>query len=113
MKRTFGYTLLVAAFIAGLLIALSGDAVYVAFAGDGGTTPQLLQVPTDAERASMHPVGTPTVDGLFSGDENNYFLLGAADNGRGTLYFNRVGNTLYLLMRVDPSVNDNVFGKPG
>ncbi len=54
--------------------------------------------------------GVPAVDGLYTGDEANYNELGSADGGRGTLYYNRVGNTLYLLVRVDPSVNDNVFG---
>ncbi|NOX62558.1 MAG: hypothetical protein GXP42_11540, partial [Chloroflexi bacterium] len=67
-----------------------------------------------AEMAAPAAVlSAPTVDGLYSGDESNYYVLGSADNGRGTLYYNRVGNTLYLLMRVDPSVNDNVFGEKG
>ncbi len=62
-----------------------------------------------AQRVST--LNVPTVDGRLTGDESYYYVLGTADNGRGTLYYNLVGNTLYLLMRVDPSVNDNVFGK--
>ena len=63
-----------------------------------------------ANLALQSTAGVPTVDGLYSGDEANYYVLGSADGGRGTLYYNLVGDTLYLLMRVDPSVNDNVFG---
>ena len=56
--------------------------------------------------------GTPTVNGLFygDGDESNYYFLGE-DPGRGTLYYNRLGNTLYLAVVVSNTVNDNVFGK--
>ena len=55
--------------------------------------------------------GTPTVNGLFygDGDQYNYYFLGE-DPGRGTLYYNRVGDTLYLAVVVDISVNDNVIG---
>ena len=55
--------------------------------------------------------GTPTVNGLFygDGDQNNYYFLGE-NLGRGKLYYNREGNTLYLAVVVDISVNDNVFG---
>jgi len=58
--------------------------------------------------------GTPTVNGLFygDGDENNYYFLGE-NPGRGKLYYNREGNTLYLAVVVDDSVNDNVFGDTG
>ena len=58
------------------------------------------------------PSTPPTVDGLYSGDEAYYAELAQADNGRGVLYYSRIGDTLYLLMRVDPDVNDNVFGMP-
>jgi len=70
----------------------------------------MLVIPSST-RWTRLTAGIPTVDGLYSGDESNYYVLGSADGGRGTLYFNRVGDTLYLLMRVDNSVNDNVFGK--
>lgn len=53
----------------------------------------------------------PIVEGLYSGDESNYFFLANATDNRGSLYYNRVGNTLYLLMRVSPNVSDNVFGE--
>jgi len=54
----------------------------------------------------------PTVNGLFygDGDESNYQTLGVSDAGRGTLYYNLDGDTLYIAMVVDQSVNDNVFG---
>lgn len=57
------------------------------------------------------PRTPPVVDGLYSGDEGHYAELAQSDDERGVLYFSRVGDTLYLLMRVDPDVNDNVFGK--
>ena len=56
------------------------------------------------------PLGTPTVNGLFymDGDQSNYHLL-ASNPGRGYLYFNLVGTTLYILVRLDNATNDNVF----
>lgn len=59
--------------------------------------------------------GTPTVNGLFygDGDKDNYKLLGSADAGRGSLYFKRVDDTLYLAVVVSNTVNDNVFGDTG
>ena len=56
--------------------------------------------------------GTPTVNGLYfgDGDEANYYFLMEGTSGRGDVYYNLTGNTLYLLMLVDESVNDNVFG---
>jgi len=52
--------------------------------------------------------GTPTVDGRP--DTGNYTVYGASPAGRGTLYYHLEGTTLYILMVVDPKVNDNVFG---
>ncbi len=59
----------------------------------------------------MASSGTPTVNGLFygDGDQYNYNFLGE-DLGRGKLYYKRVGDTLYLAMVVSQTVNDNVFG---
>lgn len=79
-----------------------------AYPGKGnGNSMGYFLVRRDARLQSI--AGVPTVDGLYTGDETNYYVLGQADSGRGTLYFNLVGNTLYLLMRVNSSVNDNVF----
>ncbi|UCE19139.1 MAG: hypothetical protein JSV84_01980, partial [Gemmatimonadota bacterium] len=54
----------------------------------------------------------PTVNGLFYGDGDtlNYYLLAEEIDGRGSLYYNLVGDTLYIAMVVDATVNDNVFG---
>ena len=95
-----------------LIIAIMGisQSTFAQSAIPGDESPQdVFVIPAHARVAAV-AAGTPTVDGRYSGDESNYYLLGQADGGRGSLYFNRVGNTLYLLMRVDPTVNDNVFG---
>ncbi len=65
-----------------------------------------------AYAVSTAMAGTPTVNGLYygDGDETNYFFLRAADGARGSVYYNLVGDTLYVLMLLDGSVNDNVFG---
>jgi hypothetical protein len=57
--------------------------------------------------------GTPTVNGLFygDGDYNNYLLWAVAPEGRGTLYYSMPGDTLYLAVVVDDTINDNVFGR--
>jgi len=55
---------------------------------------------------------SPTVNGLFygDGDVNKYNLLSTALGGRGSVYFRLDGDTLYLAVLVNSSVNDNVFG---
>ena len=63
-----------------------------------------------ATLVSANGGGVPIVDGLYTGDEANYTVLGSADGGRGTLYYNRDGSTLYLAVVVSNTVNDNVFG---
>jgi len=67
----------------------------------------LTVIPT-AEAAA----GTPPVNGLYfgDGDEANYYFLMGGTSGRGDVYYNLTGNTLYVLMLVDEGVNDNVFG---
>ncbi len=61
---------------------------------------------------SVFAQSVPTVNGLFYGDGDaaNYQTLGVSEAGRGTLYYNLDGDTLYIAMVVDQSVNDNVFG---
>ena len=72
-------------------------------ANDGPT----FVIPRERAQAAME-TAEPTVDGLLK-DEEGYQWLGEADNGRGALYYALVGDSLYLLMKVDPGVNDNVF----
>ena len=54
----------------------------------------------------------PTVNGLFygDGDHSRYFFLTRDTAGRADVYYYLAGNALYLLVLVDDSVNDNVFG---
>ena len=82
--------------------------VFQLFLIAGLLTAALAVIPTSADAAA----GTPTVNGLYfgDGDEANYYFLMEGTNGRGDVYYNLTGNTLYLLMLVDESVNDNVFG---
>jgi hypothetical protein len=67
----------------------------------------LVLVPT----GSVAAVALPQVNGLFFGDGDyaTYYFL-ADDPGRGSLYYYPAGDTLYLAVVVDTSVNDNVFG---
>lgn len=51
----------------------------------------------------------PSVDGRP--DIGNYSVYGYSPGGRGTLYYALDGSTLYVMMVVDETVNDNVFGK--
>ena len=55
----------------------------------------------------------PTVDGRYwgDGDNANYLFLRRADYNRGDVYYKIDGTTMYLLILVDGSVNDNVFGQ--
>ncbi|UCE20311.1 MAG: hypothetical protein JSV84_08240 [Gemmatimonadota bacterium] len=59
-----------------------------------------------------HAQTAPTVNGLFygDGDYDNYYFLMRGTSGRGDVYYNLLGDTLYLLMLVDEIANDNVFG---
>ena len=52
----------------------------------------------------------PTVNGLFygDGDENQYVLYNTSIGG-SKLWYTVYGNTLYVALVVDRSVNDNVF----
>ena len=56
-------------------------------------------------------IAQPTVDGRFSNDKANYTFLTQEASGRGEVYFNRDGGTLYLLVRVDQNVNDKRLRK--
>ncbi len=52
------------------------------------------------------------VDGHLTPADNSYRLV-ATDSDLGRLYAAREGKILYLLMWVEPKVNDNVFGDQG
>ncbi len=92
--------------MAAVLAFFSGDAS--ADAGKGGG--EMYRIPAGGVGLSLTAAGTPTVNGRYTDDVANYDVLGTADSGRGTLFYNLSGNTLYLLMRVNYTVNDNVFG---
>lgn len=57
----------------------------------------------------------PTTNGRFHGDGDHllYNLQGVADPNAGYLFTYAGPDTIYALMRVDPSFNDNVFGDSG
>jgi hypothetical protein len=57
----------------------------------------------------------PTTNGRFLGDGDNalYNLAGIAEANSGYLFTYAGPDSIYALMRVDPSFNDNVFGDSG